>query len=399
MILVDNINKQQNFYTNNLPNIDYKAFADDLNKIKNEINTELSEKDFKHLKKIERWGRACTFFGYSTSWIIPNPISAFLISQGNITRWLMITHHITHKGYDKVPDIPERYTSKKYAIGIRRFVDWLDWIIPEAWNQDHNILHHYYTGEVSDPDLVEQSMEMIRKSKIPIFIKYLITIFIISTWKIIYFAPTTLYILHRSKRTDLKNREIMEKLPSKNHTKSKLLIGFFKGSVEFLLKSILPYFSVRFILIPMMFLPLGKKAALFVLINSILAELIINIHSFLIVFPSHAGDDICRYDTGITDISEFYVRQVAGSVNYNCGNDLNDFFHGWLNYQIEHHLFPDIPMLKYQEYQGKIKEVCEKHHLPYVQENVFKRFFKLLNIMVGKTDMKKTSTIPRKLRA
>ncbi|MBC7473048.1 MAG: hypothetical protein H7263_02060 [Candidatus Sericytochromatia bacterium] len=70
----DNIDKKPNFYTNNLPNIDYKAFADDLNKIKNEINSNLSEKDRAHLKKIERWGRACTLLGYVTSWIFPNPI-------------------------------------------------------------------------------------------------------------------------------------------------------------------------------------------------------------------------------------------------------------------------------------------------------------------------------------
>ncbi len=390
--------KEIDSYPNNLPNIDYKAFADDINKIRNEINTELSEKDFNHLKKIERWGRICTLLGYSTSWIIPNPISAFLISQGNITRWAMTTHHIIHKGYDKVPNIPERYTSKKYAVGIRRFIDWFDWILPEAWNHEHNILHHYYTGEVSDPDLVEKSMDIVRKSKIPTFFKYIAILFFMSTWKFSYYAPNTLWILQHTKRKSKKNREVMEKIPAGTYPGSKLLIPFSKGSGEFLLKCVLPYFLARFVLIPALFLPLGKTAATFVLINSILAEIITNIHSFLIIVPNHAGDDLYRYDTGITDPAEFYVRQVAGSVNYNCGNDITDFFYGWLNYQIEHHLFPDLPLLKYQEYQGKIKEICEKHHVPYVQENVFKRFSKLLKIMVGKADMKKTSTIPRKLR-
>jgi hypothetical protein len=30
------------------------------------------------------------------------------------------------------------------------------------------------------------------------------------------------------------------------------------------------------------------------------------------------------------------------------GSDANDFLHGWLNYQIEHHMFPDLSMLSYQ---------------------------------------------------
>lgn len=378
-------NDKLNSYPSNLPSIDYKAFADNINKIKSEINSNLSEKDFHHLKKIESWGRLCTLLGYSTAWIIPNPISAFLISQGNITRWLMLTHHISHKGYDKVPNIPARYTSKKYAVGKRRFLDWVDWVLPEAWSYEHNQLHHYYTGETVDPDSVEMSMNDIRNAKIPVFFKYLIILFIMCNWKIIYFTPTTLFHLLKDK-----------KFKNSNDNKSKKII---KGISTFLFKCFLPYFTLRFILLPALFLPLGKTAALFVLINSILAEIMVNIHSFMVVFPSHTGDDVYRFDTGITDQAEFYVRQVTGSVNYNGGNDIKDFFQCWLNYQIEHHLFPDIPMLKYQEFQLKVKEVCKKHNIPYAQESIFKRFFQLINIMTGKTSMKKTSTIPRNLRS
>jgi fatty acid desaturase len=30
------------------------------------------------------------------------------------------------------------------------------------------------------------------------------------------------------------------------------------------------------------------------------------------------------------------------------GGNVNDFLHGWLNYQIEHHMFADLSMLSYQ---------------------------------------------------
>ncbi len=33
--------------------------------------------------------------------------------------------------------------SQRFAQGKRRFIDWFDWILPEAWNYEHNILHHY----------------------------------------------------------------------------------------------------------------------------------------------------------------------------------------------------------------------------------------------------------------
>lgn len=385
-------------YPDNLPKIDYDAFAKDMNDIRKEINENLGKDDITHLKKIENWGRFCTLSGYLTSWIIPNPVSAFLIGIGNVARWTMITHHVSHRGYDRVPDIEEKYTSKKYAVGVRRFIDWLDWMLPEAWNHEHNVLHHYHTGEISDPDLVEKSMELVRELNVPVIFKYSVILFFMSTWKLSYYAPNTLWILQRTKRKGEKSRDVMDKIPAGYYPGTKLFIPFYKGSGEFLLKCVLPYGLFKFVLIPSLFLPLGKTAATFVLINSIAAELIANIYSFIIIVPNHAGDDLYRFDTPVTDQAEFYVRQVTGSVNFTCGNDFIDFLHGWLNYQIEHHVFPDIPMLKYQQYQPKIKAVCEKHGVPYVQQNVFKRFIKLIRIMIGKDSMIKTATIPKNMR-
>jgi len=52
---------------------------------------------------------------------------------------------------------------------------------------------------------------------------------------------------------------------------------------------------------------------------------------------------------------DFYLRAVIGSANFKTGGDVNDFMHGWLNYQIEHHMFPDISMKAYQKAQPKIQ--------------------------------------------
>ncbi|MFN8576953.1 MAG: fatty acid desaturase [Candidatus Sericytochromatia bacterium] len=388
-----------NSYPNNLPDIDYKGFADALNTLRKEINKNLSEDDLKHLQKIEGWGKLCTLLGYSTSWLIPNPVSAFLMSQGNLTRWAMITHHVSHKGYDKVPNIPEKYKSKNYAVGYRRYIDWLDWMHPEAWDYEHNFLHHYHTGEIYDPDLVEKSMHYVRELNLSIPVKYALIGFFMTTWKLSYYAPNTLAILKDSKNQKQgKKRELLENVKDGMYPGMRMFIPFTKDWFDFITKCVLPYSIVKFVLIPLLFLPLGFQASLFVLINSILAEIITNIHSFLIIVPNHAGDDLYRFDRPVSDQAEFYVRQVTGSVNFKCGNDVLDFFQGWLNYQIEHHLFPDIPMLKYQQIQPKVKEICEKFGVPYVQENVFTRFGKLVDIITGQGTMKKTSTLHKMFR-
>ena len=38
---------------------------------------------------------------------------------------------------------------------------------------------------------------------------------------------------------------------------------------------------------------------------------------------------------------------------------------GNLSYQVEHHLYPDLPSSRYKEIAPKVKEICEKYELPY----------------------------------
>lgn len=239
----------------------------------------------------------------------------------------MITHHVSHKGYDRVPNVPEKYKSKNYAVGNRRFIDWLDWMYPKAWNYEHNFLHHYHTGEVYDPDLVEKNMHDIRNLDIPTPLKYALIGFFMCTWKLTYYAPNTLMILKDSKNhKEGRKRELLENVKDGTYPGLRMFIPFTKNWFEFMTKCVLPYSIVKFVLIPLLFLPLGFQSSLFVLINSILAEIIANIHSFIIIVPNHAGNDLYRFDRPVSDQAEFYVRQVTGSVNYNCGNDLLDFF-------------------------------------------------------------------------
>jgi fatty acid desaturase len=73
-----------------------------------------------------------------------------------------------------------------------------------------------------------------------------------------------------------------------------------------------------------------------------------------------------------------------GSVNYRTGGDFNDMMHGWLNYQIEHHLFPNIPLSQYQELQPKIKKLCIDNNIPYRENSVWKRLLMSFRLMVGK---------------
>jgi fatty acid desaturase len=367
-----------------LADFDFAGFDAALNELRKEVVAESSEADFKHLKRCELWGRLCTIVGYLTAWI-PNPLSAFAIAQGLSIRWMMM-HHIGHGGYDHVPTTPQRYKSRFFARGWRRPLDWLDWIYPDAWNREHNTQHHVYTGQLADPDLLERNLDFIRTSSWSRPTRYLVMGLLSLTWKLFYYAPTTLQELQESRgQGSLK----AHRLPQA----SDFLRIWDPRILELWTKCILPYGLTQFVLLPGLFLlawpwtdwaPWMAGSAL---LNTIAAEMITNFHTFLVVAPNHAGSDLYRFAVPPRGRAEFYVHQVLGTVNYRTGGNPNDIFHLWLNYQIEHHLWPNLSMTAYQRLAPRVRAVCERFGLPYIQESVWTRAKKMVDLCVGKTSM------------
>src|SRR5436305_548959 len=88
--------------------------------------------------------------------MFPNPLSVFALSFGIFIRWAVLAHHTIHCGYDRVPGVSYRHTSRGFARGWRRCIDWIDWMSPAAWRHEHNFMHHCRLNEdPGDPDLVE----------------------------------------------------------------------------------------------------------------------------------------------------------------------------------------------------------------------------------------------------
>ena len=382
-----------------LESIDYQAFADDVQTLHAKLKADLGDGDIAHLRKMEFWARACTLLGYACAWLFPNPVAALLMGMGNVGRWGTVTHHVMHRGYDAVPNVPERFKSKHYAMGWRRFIDWLDWLHPAAWAHEHNHLHHYNTGQQDDPDLVERNAWFIRDKRMPRVLKWLSVIFVMMTWKLSYYAPNTFWALkqHQKIKAQTPEQAKEQPLPTMGNVSRYVIPGervifpVTRWGVEFYLRCVLPYALVRFGLIPALFLPLGVWAWSAVLINTILAEIVANVISFIIIAPNHTGDDVYRFDKSFKNKAEFYVQQVTGSVNYPSGTDLRDFMVAYLNYQIEHHVWPDLPMLKYRQAAPQLKAICLKHGVPYIEQSVFKRFGKLWSIMMGDSDMRRVN--------
>ncbi|MCH9696472.1 MAG: hypothetical protein K0U68_00035 [Gammaproteobacteria bacterium] len=127
----------------NFHHVNRALLEKDLDEIHNATKQRIDIEDYHHLRKLELWWRLCSLADYASAWITPNPLSAYLISQGNFSRWTVLTHPVSHKGYDKIPGIPTSYHSRYFARGWRRFVKWPDWITPAGITVTRNHLPKY----------------------------------------------------------------------------------------------------------------------------------------------------------------------------------------------------------------------------------------------------------------
>jgi fatty acid desaturase len=106
----------------------------------------------------------------------------------------------------------------------------------------------------------------------------------------------------------------------------------------------------------------------------------------MIIVPNHHGRDLYYFDEN-TKLKDFKIRQIISSCNYETCNNFVDYIYGGLNYQIEHHIYPDMSMTQYRYMQPKIKELCKKINIPYVQENALIRNYKTFRVFMNFDDM------------
>ena len=86
-----------------------------------------------------------------------------------------------------------------------------------------------------------------------------------------------------------------------------------------------------------------------------------------IIFCGHFPDQTYTFSQAeVEDETRgaWYVRQLCGAANIE-GSPLFHVISGNLGYQVEHHLFPDMPSTRYAEIAPRVKELCERYELPY----------------------------------
>jgi len=209
------------------------------------------------------------------------------------------------------------------------------------WKHHHVLLHHAYTNTIdNDPDFSIEIIRLHRYMKILPFHQWQSTYI----W---FLLPLLPFSWHFKEIYDLLSMTHCDVKISKM-AKSEM---FFSLLLRFL-------FILRFYIIPFYFYP-SINTIFYMTITLLTGGLYLGVN-FII---SHIFEGVKYHHIENKNKIDWCILQIETSSS--VGGRLLGFFHGGLNYQIEHHLFPRICHVHYHKIQPIIMDWCKKNNIKY----------------------------------
>lgn len=107
------------------------------------------------------------------------------------------------------------------------------------------------------------------------------------------------------------------------------------------------------------------------------ANLIRNLWSHSVIMCGHFPEGVETFEKRSIEgetRGEWYLRQMLGSANIS-GSRLLHLMTGNLSFQIEHHLFPDLPSNRYQEIAPEVRALFDRYGLRYTTGSLPRQVF------------------------
>jgi linoleoyl-CoA desaturase len=111
--------------------------------------------------------------------------------------------------------------------------------------------------------------------------------------------------------------------------------------------------------LPLLFFPVAPVLGFYVL-----RSILLGYAMYAILAPGHFPAEAQRLSKEARQSAHFFAVQTAGTVSFRTGW-LGRFLCSGLEYQVEHHLFPDISHIHYPEVSRAVQAFCNEHGLSY----------------------------------
>jgi fatty acid desaturase len=325
-----------------------EAFGQELDAIRARVVADLGERDAEYINKVIRTqrglelaGRGLLFLGFlPPAWIG----GTLALSLSKILDNMEIGHNVMHGQYDWMKDA--RLNGKTF--------EWDTACPADQWRHSHNYMHHTHTNIVGkDRDI---GYGILRMSEEERWHPYYLG-------NPLYAALLAIFFQYGVALHDLE----AERLAAGETTLAEK-----RGMLGDIWRKVRGQTLKDYVLFPL----LSGPSLPFVFAGDATANLARNLWSFTIIFCGHFPDGTQQFTEEQAENEtrgEWYYRQLLGSANL-TGNKLFHVLAGNLSFQIEHHLFPDLPAHRYAEISTEVSEITERYRIPYNTGSLHRQF-------------------------
>jgi NADPH-dependent stearoyl-CoA 9-desaturase len=329
-----------------LSDADVVALAAELDAIRRDVEDSRGAKDHQYIRRSIAFQRyleaAARLTIFASKGRLGWSVGTVGLALAKCVENMELAHNITHGQWDWMND-PEIHSSTW---------EW-DMVGPSAhWMSSHNFRHHKFTNVVGvDDDLGFGVMRVTRDQEWrpsnllqPLRAVLLAAAF---EWGV---AMHGLYAVQ--------DRETTEAAKSAHRTT--------------MIRKMVRQATKDYLVFP----ALGLRRWRRVLGANIMANGFRNAWAYIVIVCGHFADGAEKFTESVLDDethAEWYLRQMLGTANFRAGPVLA-FTSGHLCYQIEHHLFPDLPSNRLPEIAERVRALCATYDLPYTTGSFLRQY-------------------------
>jgi linoleoyl-CoA desaturase len=319
---------------------DIEMLGVELDSIRQSVIDSRGESDATYIRKViktqrslELGSRAVLLFSlFPPAWFV----GTAGLSVAKILENMEIGHNVMHGQWDWMRD-PKIHSTTW---------EWDNASPAEQWKHSHNEIHHNFTNVVGkDNDLGYGIMRVDEDQR----------------WHPVYLAQplwnfiNACFFEYGIAAYDLElGRAIKKKLTKTPAFKAKL-----RATGRKIRRQVTKDYVVHPIL--------SGPSFLHTITANFTANLVRNLWTHSVMMCGHFPEGVQTFEKHSIEgesKGEWYVRQMLGSANISGSNAMH-MMTGNLSFQIEHHLFPDLPSNRYKEIAPHVKDVFERYGLEY----------------------------------
>ncbi|MEW2331521.1 acyl-CoA desaturase [Micromonospora chersina] len=319
---------------------DIEIIGKELDAIRDRVIADRGERDARYIRKViktqrtlEISSRAVLLFSlFPPAWIV----GTAGLTVAKILDNMEIGHNVLHGQWDWMRD-PKIHSTTW---------DWDHVSPPEQWKHSHNELHHRYTNVLGKDNDLGYGIMRVDEDQ-PWHPAYLGQPF--------YNFVNACFFEYGIAAYDL---ELGDNLKNGKHKDPA-----FRARAKAVGRKIRRQVLKDYVLHPL----LSGPSFLSTLAATFTANLLRNLWSHSVIMCGHFPNGVETFEkTSIEGETrgDWYLRQMLGSANIS-GSRLLHIMTGNLSYQIEHHLFPDLPSNRYQEIAPQVRALFDRYGLKY----------------------------------